>query len=220
MFNVVFSNSTYLFTKADKPQGGRLTSSAISFKQLMIFFSLPTFLCELLLQSCAFDCRWLLMPDCDGALFVSWMCNLPSSCLWLPTEKGLLVLCLPRQSHWLLPSPSPLCTLTYSCPTGCSERDRHPWASEGRRALLLLSQIQLTGSSHSRWAVEIKPPGTWQPLWRFLLWNLKVAYRVMAELVRWAPPPTHELSWWRCCCSRFLTSSGIVGFIEVKDKNT
>lgn len=129
------------------------------------FFFLPTFLCELLLQSCEFDCRWLLMPDCDGALFVSWMCNLPSSCLWLPTEKGLLVLCLPWQSHWLLPSPSPLCTLTYSCPTGCSERDRHPWASEGRRALLLLSQIQLTGSSHSRWAVEIKPPGTWQPLW-------------------------------------------------------
>lgn len=39
---------------------------------------------------------WLFeVSFCDGALFVSWMSNLPSSCLWLPTEKGFLVLCLP-----------------------------------------------------------------------------------------------------------------------------
>lgn len=61
--------------------------------------------------------------------------------------------------------PGLLCTLTYSCPTGCSETDWHPWASEGSWALPLLSQIQLTGNSHSRWAVEIKPLGTWQLLW-------------------------------------------------------
>lgn len=42
------------------------------------------------------------------------------------------------QSQRLLRVPGLSCTLTYSCPTGCTETDWHPRASEGSRALPLL----------------------------------------------------------------------------------
>lgn len=81
-----------------------------------------------------------------------------------PLRRGSLF-CICLAIPVIAAVPGLLCTLTYSCPTGCSETDWHPWASEGSWALPLLSQIQLTGNSHSRWAVEIKPLGTWQLLW-------------------------------------------------------
>ena len=56
------------------------------------------------------------------------MSNLPSSCLWLPTEKGVLVLRLPGNPRDRC-CPRLSCTLPYSCPAGCSETD--PGASEG-----------------------------------------------------------------------------------------
>lgn len=167
--NITLSTS---FPKGDKPQGCSADFFSLYHLNmifLFIYFCPPHCLCEWREQSCACDRCWWLMPDCDGALFISWMCNLPSSCLWLPTEKGFLVLCYPRQSQWLLPPPpqtplSSLCAFTYSCPTGCSETEWHPRASEERGALLSY-HTRLDGSSHSRWVIEIKPPGSWQLLW-------------------------------------------------------
>lgn len=160
-----------MFPKRDKPQGDLV--DVFCFYLNVAIFSSPHF-CELSEQSCACHCCWWLMPDCDGALFVSWMCNLPSSCC--PLRRGSLFCVIPGNPSDCCPPPNPrippsrLCTFTYSCPTGCSETDRHPLASEGRGALPLLYQNQLDGSSHSRWAMEIKPPGTWWLLWLF--WNL------------------------------------------------
>lgn len=56
---------------------------------------------------CTFGCCWSLMDLFDGASFVSWMCNLPSPCLRLPTEKGFLVLCLPGNPSNCCVSPAP-----------------------------------------------------------------------------------------------------------------
>lgn len=56
---------------------------------------------------CTFGCCWSLMDLFDGASFVSWMCNLPSPCLRLPTEKGFLVLRLPGNPSNCCVSPAP-----------------------------------------------------------------------------------------------------------------
>lgn len=86
---------------------------------------------------CTFGCCWSLMDLFDGASFVSWMCNLPSPCLGYHWE-GLPCSVSAWQSQQLLRVPGPSCTLPYSCPTGCTETDWHPRASEGNRALPLL----------------------------------------------------------------------------------
>lgn len=115
---------------------------------------------------CTFGCCWLWPALFDGASFVSGMCNLPSRCLRLHAEKAFLVLCLPGNPSDSCVSPASRTTLTYSCPTGCSETDWHARASEGSRALPLLPpSLQLAGSSRGRWAMEIRPLGTRQQLW-------------------------------------------------------
>lgn len=86
-------------TEENHKVAGRVLQSH-RLNSLRFFFFCPFPFNGLYLQTCVFGggcccCCWFRMPVCDGALFVSWMSNLPSSCLWLPTEKGLLVLCLP-----------------------------------------------------------------------------------------------------------------------------
>lgn len=105
---------------------------------------------------CTFGCCWLLPALFDGASFVSGMCNLPSWCLGLHAEKAFLVLCLPGNPSDGCVSPASRTTLTYSCPTGCSETDWHARASEGGRALppLPLSNSLGAAAADGLWRLD------------------------------------------------------------------